>query len=231
MRIIKYSLFIHFLFGHLFFSSTCIQAQPICNTGCPSTIKVYHVTGAISPETVEITYNTVQTNLAGSGDKCWITQNLGAISQATSPTDASYSVSGWYWQYSRKQGFKYDGTKTTPASVWNATNTSGWDVNNDPCLLLLGTGWRIPTYAEWYFLDTNQSWGDVTDVYNSVLKLHIAGYLYNGTGAFISDVGYYWSSGLYSSTNAYALHFTSSLCNTDPLIKASGLNVRCLRDL
>lgn len=53
----------------------------------------------------------------------------------------------------------------TPNSAWITTisENTNWQSENDPCSLLLGTGWRLPTYLEGYNADLNQGWTDYND--------------------------------------------------------------------
>ncbi|MTK52679.1 hypothetical protein [Paludibacter sp.] len=206
---------------------------------CPTSFDVIHTAGLNgAPVTKTVTYHSISTNISGAA-VCWLTQNLGADNQPTSVSDASEASAGWYWQFNSPQGFKHDGTTLTPSNAytpWN-TNYSGtpnWSSANDPCNLLLGLGWRLPTYTEWYKADdAPQFWQTVTDAYNSVLKLHMAGYLANGSGALSSrgSVGDYWSS-TYCSSGAYSyllrINATSSAMTND--LQTYAYPVRCIRD-
>ncbi len=205
---------------------------------CPASVTVNHVAGNVSPETVTITYPLVKTTL-GSSDgtpNCWIAQNLGATTQATSATDASDAAAGWYWQFNRKQGYAYNtGTSTrTPNTTWINPNTvtSDWETVNDPCTILLGSNWRLPTSTETSNADSDRyggGWNGYNDVYASVLKIHAAGQLnYNG---IISDRGsyYYVATSSHYSTVAIVLYGTDTIgggsANTPSY---SGFSVRCI---
>jgi hypothetical protein len=122
--------------------------------GCGSSFSVTHTAGAIAPTDKTVTYGTVLTNLSGS-EKCWITQNLGADQQAASATDDTEASAGWYWQFNKKQGFMHDGTTLTPGIEWLGpfSENSDWLSSNDPCSLLLGNEWRLPTESEWQSAD------------------------------------------------------------------------------
>ena len=193
-------------------------------------------TDGVAPVNKTITYGVVATAIGGTGTKYWITQNLGATNQATSAIDSTEPSAGWYWQFNRKQGFKHDGTTRTPSSTWITPieeNISVWDPAKDPCTLLLGSGWRLPTKDEWTNADgAPQNWANRDDTYASVLKLHAAGRLYHSNGALDSrgSYGYYWSSTQHSSTNGYDLYFTSSYSGMYNFHKAYGFGVRGLRD-
>jgi uncharacterized protein (TIGR02145 family) len=204
----------------------------ITTTPCNS-FQVTHTAGTVAPVTKTVTYGTVETNLSGA-IKCWITQNLGADNQASSATDATEAAAGWYWQFNRKQGYKHDGTTRTPAITWitSIDEASSWTAADDPCTILLGTGWRIPTQTEWTNADNNQVWNSYIGTYSSVLKIHAAGYLTSNSGGLIprgSD-GIYWSSMQYSNTFGWYLTFSTSHSGMAADNKAFGFSVRCLRD-
>lgn len=202
---------------------------------CGSSIIVNHVAGTVAPVTKTVTYGIV-TNIPGEPYKCWITSNLGASHQATAVNDATEPSAGWYWQFNLPQGYKHDGATRTPNSAWiNLINEySDWLALNDPCTLSLGGSWRIPTNTEWTNVDagTSGGWTNWNGPWNSALKLHAAGDLYDYTGMLI-DIGYdgfYWSS----STNAYSLgfdlHFNSLYCGSESRPKATALPLRCIRE-
>ncbi|NQX38005.1 hypothetical protein SAMN05421820_10113 [Pedobacter steynii] len=192
--------------------------------------------GAAADKT--ITYQTVSSNISGAA-RCWITQNLGADRQATSATDASEEAAGWYWQFNRIQGYQHDGTTRTPSNAWTPwlgaiSENLHWLPAKDPCVLLLGSGWRLPTGLEWTAADAPpQNWNTQVEAYNSALKLHGAGYITNAASSPLTgrgSVGYYWSSTM--STNATVgrgLYNNGSVTLGD-IDKATALAVRCIRD-
>jgi hypothetical protein len=207
--------------------------QLVCSFPCGDPLTVTHTAGSVAPETKTVTYGTVLTNLSGS-NKCWITQNLGATDQASSATDSDEPSAGWYWQFNRKQGYKHDGTNRTPNTTWISSidESSDWQAGNDPCAILLGSPWRIPTYTEWFKADSTGGWDNYTETYASVLKLHAAGYLNHSNGSLYNrgSYGYYWHSTQKSSTTGWNLHFTSGVSHMNYYLKAAGFSLRCLRD-
>ena len=207
------------------------QAQE-CNPACPDTFRVHHVAGTISPETVTINYPLVETNLSGT-NRCWLGRNLGATVDAASANDGRAAAAGWYWQFNRKQGYAHDGTNRTPNTAWitSINENTDWEPANDPCILLLGAGWRLPTSTEWTSAVANGSWGNLTDVYNSVLKLHAAGRIGAEALGFRGTHGWYWSSSQNSSAFGHYLFFDISSANVVVATKQTGLPVRCLRNL
>ncbi|MBL7906173.1 MAG: hypothetical protein JNL22_14205 [Bacteroidales bacterium] len=201
---------------------------------CGAVLSITHNAGAIAPVNKTVNYGTVQSNLTGS-NKCWITQNLGSDRQATSATDNAESSAGWYWQFNRKQGYKHDGSNRTPNTTWNSniSENSDWLTANDPCTLLLGSGWRLPTSTEWQTADNTGGWDNYNETYASVLKLHAAGYLssIDGSLGYRSSSGHYWSSSQ-QVTDDYSLNlfFFSNYSNLDSYSKVNGFTARCLRD-
>jgi len=196
---------------------------------CGSTLTITHTAGAVAPVTKAVNYGTVKTSLSGAS-KCWITQNLGSTNQAGSATDATEASAGWYWQFNRKQGYKIG-----PTPAWTITdivNFSVWLPANDPCTLELGTGWRIPTSTEWTNAYTAGGMTNSTTAYNSVLKLHNAGYLPYASGIVgtLGSSGNYWSSSQYNDAMGYQVSFYSNGFGVYASRKASGFNMRCLKD-
>jgi len=177
---------------------------------CPTTFTVQHLAGVNgAPVTKLVTYHSITTTISNSA-KCWLTQNLGADQQATSVSDNSESSAGWYWQFNRSQGYRADGTTLTPASGSASNNeNSNWLLSNDPCNLLLGSGWRIPSSSEWSVANAApQYWQKASDVYDSILKLHNAGYIYTGALKDRGVYGRYWSS-----TQNAILDYQSPVCS------------------
>lgn len=205
----------------------------IASFTCGSSLTVSHEASSVAPEAKTVTYGTV-TNIPGEPSKCWITSNLGANQQATSKSDATEASAGWYWQFNRKQGYKHNGTTRTPSSTWNdVSENSGWSAANDPCSILLGTGWRVPTKTEWTNVETTGTWSSWTKAYNSALKMHAAGYLKNWGGSLSKrgSEGNYWSSSQASDQSGSFLFFDSSNSYINNYgSKASGFSIRCLKD-
>jgi hypothetical protein len=212
----------------------CFSTAPL---SCGSTMTVTHSAGSVAPVTKTVTYGTVLTSITGS-PKCWITQNLGATNQATSVADATEPSAGWYWQFNRPQGYMVNGSSHTPAG-WDVSNIadSYWLQDNDPCALLLGQGWRIPTITEWAAADT---WSSYDDSYASVLKLHAAGEI-SPSGTPPGEQGgrgLYWGNCL-SSTSAngpetYASYLNLGSGAGNAFVNGAqtqwGFTLRCLRD-
>ena len=211
--------------GKWFFKVTSFK---ICNN-----LIVSHTAGVNgAPVSKTVTYHTISSSLSGAA-RCWITQNLGSDQQAGIATDGTDASSGWYWQFNRVQAYQYSGSRL-PAG-WNGTNdgSNSWLAGNDPCNLLLGIGWRLPTATE--TATVIGGWTGYGSAYASVLKLHASGYLNMSNGLIYSRgaAGAYWSS-TQGANSAWgnSMNFGVNYTNTagDSYQKASGLTVRCLKN-
>jgi hypothetical protein len=202
----------------------------VCNTWtCGKCFSVTHTAGSVAPATATISYSTITSSLSGAS-KCWILQNLGASQQATSATDSANASAGWYWQFNRAQGYAVG-----PSPAWTITSLSegtGWLAENDPCTLLLGSGWRLPTYYEWQNADTSGSWNNFYNPYSSALKIHGAGYLYAANGSLGGRGSYsaYWSSTYSTAENGGDFEADGANSAAWYTPRANGLSVRCLKD-
>jgi hypothetical protein len=202
---------------------------------CPQTFSVIHTVGTNgAPVSKTVTYHSISSSISGS-PSCWLTQNLGADQQAASSADATDGALGWYFQFNRKQGYIPNGTSSwLPKNAWESwpdvSESSDWVSANDPCNLMLGTGWRVPTYAEWLAADAPpQNWGTPADGYNSVLKLHLTGWLQGGSIVYKGAYARFWSSTQLNSSSGYFLYLYpgASLMSSDA--KSYACPVRCIR--
>lgn len=214
------------------FSAPLVLSQALNCWACGDPITVHHLaTGGVAPVGKTVTYGTVG-NVPGAPSKCWITQNLGAGFQADSADDPSTEAAGWFWQFNQKQGYYHDGTTLTPS--WTITyigESSDWTAANDPCTHELGSGWRVPTYAEWNAVDGTGGWSSVDDAWASLLKLHAGGYLHYADGSLqvIGTGGYFWTG---SQANWIDAHYLD-LYEGSYMIsgnKAHGFTLRCIKD-
>jgi hypothetical protein len=212
--------------------ATLTQSTTNCWT-CGNTLSIDHVAGNVAPVTKSVTYGTVS-GVPGAETICWITKNLGATRQATSVSESVEAPAGWYWQFNLKQGYKHDGTTRTPGSTWitSISEYTNWTTSQDPCTIELGTGWRLPSYTEWYNVDDVGGWTGSSGPWGSLLKLHFAGYLYYTTGNLSQrgSAGVYWSSTQSNATNGRALDFLTGSCQIGSYSKPFGLPVRCVKD-
>jgi hypothetical protein len=200
---------------------------------CSSSFTINHTAGTVAPVTKTVTYGTA-TNIPGEPLKCWITRNLGASQQATVVSDATEASAGWYWQFNRKQGYKHNGTTRTPNTTWisSINEISGWTATNDPCTLLLGGSWRIPTKTEWTNVDASGNWTNWNGPWISGLRLHAAGYLNYSDGSLLTrgSYGLCWSDMQYSTVNGWNLGFSINNSYMNYYSKAFGFSLRCLRE-
>jgi hypothetical protein len=218
--------------------NACGPSEPVILNGqaltCGSAFTRAHTADTVAPVTKTVTYGTV-TNIPGETAKCWITRNLGASQQPNTVDDATEAAAGWYWQFNRNQGYKHDGTTRTPNSTWITpiSEDTDWESANDPCSLLLGSAWRIPTQTEWTNVDAAGNWTNWNGPFSSGLQMHAAGYLSTGFGSLGSrgSGGFYWSSAQDNAIFSWDFFLGGS---GDPGMfinsKPNGFSVRCLRD-
>ncbi len=219
------------IFGLFLVAGFVARAQTdACQSGfCPETLTAHHYAGvagvSVAPETVNITYNVIESTLSGT-TACWITQNLGASSVASVSASTAVAERGWFWQCNRKVGYAYNGSRI-PAVTWDTTldDANGWEAENDPCTLLLGQYWRMPTQGEWNAAD---GWGSATDAFNSVLKLGLVGSL-STTGALQNSGtgGIYWAST--GTATQGAGYNVSTAVTVSAVSKVAAYPMRCLR--
>ncbi len=202
---------------------------------CGTSLTINHVAGVVAPVTKTTTYGIV-TNIPGEAAKCWITSNLGADHQATAVSDATEPSAGWYWQFNRKQGYKHTGSVRTPNTTWisSINENSNWTPANDPCVIELGGGWRIPTYLEWWNVDAAGNWNNWNGPWNSALKVHAAGGIWYNNGSLFQrgEGGGYWSSTQYNASNGWSLRFANwgSLIDYYDIYKPLGYTLRCIKE-
>ncbi|HEY1023693.1 MAG TPA: hypothetical protein VGE26_00910, partial [Sphingobacteriaceae bacterium] len=200
---------------------------------CPQFTVQHYAAGKVAPVDREITYTPVSSTISGSA-LCWLTQNLGAPGSASGPKDPSDAAAGWYWQFNRSQGYQMDGTTRTPNITWPTTylpsEAGNWTPANDPCSLLLGGGWRLPTATEWTNADAAEGWANSTQAYASTLKLHAAGNISVSGLQARGTTGYYWSSEELDASYGKMLAFHDSDSYVYRNTKTYGKSVRCVRD-
>jgi hypothetical protein len=198
---------------------------------CGNNLIISHVTtNGVAPVNKTTTYGS--SYLPGISDKCWITSNLGSDHQATAVNDATEASAGWYWQFNRKQGYKWDGSTMTPS--WSNSTISenlDWQGANDPCTIELGVSWRIPTYTEWYTVDNTGGWTTWNGPWNSALKLHAAGFIPFSLAIVVQRgyIGKYWSGTQYSTTFGWYQNSESPDCSQNNYDKRFGFPLRCIK--
>lgn len=203
-----------------------LVAQDCATSKCPAQITVHHVAGPISPATVSITYGVKNVT---SPKLCWITQNLGATAKATAYTDTNKQTKGWFWQFNRKQGFSaVDFVK--PPTTWITSipnEDSDWLTENDPCSLLLGGAWRLPTYTEWVNTKNSNSISAATVAY-TFLSLSVVGSIAQTGDIIPATASYYCSSTQFSVTNSWNFIVASAVVALSNYAKETGNPVRCV---
>lgn len=185
-------------------------------------------------------YPTVKANWPGpGGDKVWLAANLGATDVPTSSVDSNPGRAGWYFQFNRSQAFHHNGQQLLPQWRTNSIDQNMvWDPANDPCRLLLGDPWRLPTVEEWRaFREApinrgGMEEGNRTNAFNSTLKMHAAGVLHSFRGDLRQrgETGSYWASDQFNSRNGEAFGFGENGSSTFGGNKAFGRSVRCIMD-
>ena len=166
----------------------------------------------------------------------WADRNVGAVS-----VNGSGLYFSWGNTYGHAVGEGYDFSSTNySSSIGNglaATFTSG-DARYDAARANMGGDWRMPTSTEFNELINNCTWTwttvdgvpgySVSGNGNSIF-LPAAGY-YNRTSLYDSgSYGRYWSTGYYSSSNAYGLYFYSSSKNMNGSYRYYGQSIRAVR--
>ena len=125
---------------------------------------------------------------------------------------------------------KWWGTGGLATDTWSgsfATSTNG----KDPCVAL-GTGWRLPTAADWQNLKNYEDLEGAMTAFMSNLKLPAAGFRdANGGFVFTNGESNYWSS---TASNVYATVLAISDNTYSATLQASergqGNNCRCVKD-
>ena len=193
-----------------------------------NTITVSHlISNGVAPINVKVTYGIYVSNASGTPKK-WITQNLGALREASSANEKSASSSGWYFQFNRKQGFISDESLRTPNSIWinNIQEDSDWELSNDPCKLELGDQWHLPTIKDWS--DERDSWNG--EAFLSKMKISSSAYLSSDGGSLnqwgIS--GNYWSKSQNSPSTAWYLGGGGPLYYNRLDVKTFAFPCRCV---
>lgn len=221
-------------YGNQVIFSTLGSAAQACALG--STLTVTHTVGDVAPVTKTVTYKLVQTDLSGAS-KCWIAQNLGADRQPSALNDNTESSAGWYWQFNRKRGYYHDGQflRVPQTDLQSINENSNWVEGNDPCKILLGSNWRLPLSIEWENVAVNMN-GNATNLFNSVLRVHRAGYISGIPLGGISSrglIGLYHSANQYQLDRSYRLYqqVTRDEIGIDPFgQKEFALTLRCIKD-
>jgi hypothetical protein len=120
------------------------------------------------------------------------------------------------------------GSLSTDTWLGNTTSSSN---GKNPCAAL-GTGWRMPTAADWQNVLNQEGISDTHNGYQSNLKLPAGGirFFFNGNVHVNGDIGYFWTSTADGNKakavfidNAYGLFIS-------PTERGNGFPCRCLKD-
>jgi len=192
---------------------------PVWKCGMDFTMR-HKSAGGVAPVDKDITYRTVAV-----GNSCWIIQNLGAIDTARSVNSKDVKYAGWYWQHNRSKGYEYKSPKSYPSG-----SAVAWATSNDPCRLLLGGHWTMPTTGQ--FTDALPG-SHGPDYYwtGSKLKLNYSGYIsITGSASGLgSKFGYAASNGLSSTSgNAYMLGVSSGVVALGTASRSNAYSARCI---
>lgn len=122
-------------------------------------------------------------------------------------------------------GTRWWGLGGTASDAWagtSATSTNG----KDPCAAL-GTGWHMPTAADWQNVSASEDLFGPIAAFQSNLKLNSA-----GNRAFQNgDVGYYWTNGADNNSNAKVFFFDNTYNSGVTLAtRAEGYSCRCVKN-
>lgn len=204
------------------------------------------VTPSEASEYRERTYPVIQAQWSGpGGDKRWLGRNLGATDAPESPGDGNLGRTGWFFQFNNSQGTHWDNRGPGDGSAVgegssDANHRTDWQLENDPCRVLLEGSWRVPEMNEleaFYSAsesDGGMDGGEADEAFDSYLNLHMPGYIDWNTG---SGVYYRDRNQLYASRTLAGLGRSSYMrfgddTNVHTIDFAANLStpIRCIED-
>jgi len=173
--------------------------------------------------------------------KCWMTKNLSIAGKTITPADSDVasnytipasSISGFTSYdtsnaYVNSDGGFYSWYTATAGTGTQSLSTNGYNTTVSIC----PKGWRLPTSG-----NSNSDFNVLYNNYNSSsalrsapMNLTLSGYAYSSSMNDQGSGGYYWSSTVYSFSNAYSLYLNSSgVTPSDYSTKFYGFSVRCV---
>jgi hypothetical protein len=121
------------------------------------------------------------------------------------------------------------GTGGLATDAWSgtvATSTNG----KDPCTAL-GSGWHLPTAADWQNLKNYEDLEGAMTAFNSNLKLPIAGYR-SGNINFGNGESYYWTATASGNSLATTLFISDNTYSAtlQQSYRGQGIPCRCVKD-
>jgi uncharacterized protein (TIGR02145 family) len=190
------------------------------------------------------------------GTQVWVEFNLDVVTysdgtvipQVSDPTAWANLTTGAWCYYNNTTA---NGTTYGKLYNWNAVKGIHDTDPNTPNKKLAPTGYHIPSDAEWSTLITylggDSVAGGKMKATGTALWLspnqgatNSSGFTglpggyryYNGTFLSIGNVGFWWSSSEYDTTNAWSRYLSSNsgIAYRNNINKVDGFSVRCLRD-
>jgi len=196
----------------------------------------------------QVTYGTVNGDYDG-GQYCWLDSNLGAATFAKSSAHtAAYSYLFHWGRLDDGHQLRSNNSSTTTRSCKAVSGhykfikeNSNWYSGTNPNDLWQGaaginnpcpSGWRLPTQTE--LNNERLTWSNANSIgaINSSLRMPAAGWREYDDFIFqyVGTSGYYWTSTIYSNTEARCLKFTISTITLQYERKANGVSVHCILD-
>lgn len=123
------------------------------------------------------------------------------------------------------------GTGGLASNTWSGTVPSATN-GKDPCTAI-GTGWHMPSAAEWTNVVNAELISDASSAFGSRLKLTESGYRNFENGSLVPNFvgGYYWTSGAGNNNVANNLFFDNAYnVFISPMIRGYGVPCRCVKN-
>ena len=171
--------------------------------------------------------------------KCWMTQNLRIIDKTITPADsdvtANYaipasSINGFSSNntsnaYVDNDGGLYTWYTATAGTGTQSMSTQGQNTTVSIC----PKGWRLPTSGNGgEFEALNNRYSSISDL-TANADFTLSGRVHSSSRGYQGSSGYYWSSTVNSSSNAYHLLLnTSYVYPANHSSKNYGFSVRCI---
>ena len=171
--------------------------------------------------------------------KCWMTQNLRIINKTITPADSDVttnyaipasSINGFSSNntsnaYVDNDGGLYTWYTATAGTGTQSMSTQGQNTTVSIC----PKGWRLPTSGNGgEFEALNNRYSSISDL-TANADFTLSGRVHSSSRGYQGSSGYYWSSTVNSSSNAYHLLLnTSYVYPANHSSKNYGFSVRCI---